>query len=128
MKVRRAIQIRNQQIQRLRELIILTKSVKMTSQELYERKRRIMNDVPNRFPRWAAEYVDGYFECMYDRLWYEDLEFCYVDAANNILSVERDSDRYYEDMGYEPRDLKELRGAHYWKESDRPFTKLLNLD
>lgn len=128
MKIRRTIQIRNQQIQRLKEMLMIAKSTKMTSQEIYERKRRIMNDVPNKFPQWAEEYVQGYFECMYDRLWNEDLEFCYVDSANNILSTHRDSNRYYEDMGYEPRDLKGLRGGHYWKGTDRPFTKLMSLD
>ena len=125
MRVKKAIEVRNQLVNQYHYIIALAKTSKISSSELFEIKTREQKRTPCDTPNWVREFANGYFECLFDQLYEHDLEFCYINSYGEILSTYKDSPRYYEDQGYTPHDLNNMPwSGHFWKGTDKAFSTL----
>jgi hypothetical protein len=97
---------------------------KMTSTETNDKYLEIISRLPKDTPRYVRAFMQGMREALVSDLYNTHLEFCYK-IKGKLYSVNRDSDRYYEDAGITPSQLHEQQesNGHYWRKSDKVFFK-----
>ena len=79
-----------------------------------------MERLPKETPYWVKSYLNGVYEALTGEYHRNDLEFCYL-VGNNLVSLRRESERYYLDADITPREMCDCPGGFYWRDTLFPF-------
>jgi hypothetical protein len=98
------------------------KKLKLSSAEINEKYISIMDEFPKDAPKWLRCYLDGYEYALKRELQRGDLlEFCYVLDNGSIISMDKDSVRFYKCLGVSLDNLGGRKNGFYWVGSDKPY-------
>lgn len=124
MRIGTALKRRDQLTQALRDCFSHAQHFGQLSRDMEEKRREIIARVAKGAPEWVRAYADGYWRCMIDSAYRNDL----VHGGfynGKFYSTHSKRDDYYEKHGIEPGayadDGAVTARGHYWKESLKPF-------
>ena len=120
MKIKRAVDIQCHSRTKLLDIYGGAAIYKSKSEEISKRIAEYKNKLPKDTPAWVKSYIDGYADALTKMLYQYKLEFCYL-IDGRLVSTYKNSERYYEKMGYSISDLTDKPNGHYWIGSDKPY-------
>ncbi len=115
---------RDQALASLEDIYSRAKHYKMSHAALMELRLELSESLTKaKVPHWIITYLDGAERVLSNNLYKYDLEYCSFAPDGTIVSHYRKSPRYYETLGYSPESVcnKNIKGGHYWKDTDKPF-------
>lgn len=122
MKITTALNKQQKLSMRLGDLFSKGAIYSMKATDMWAEEREIIFGDKS-LPRWVRSYLEGQAAVHRANLYRYKLEFCYV-LDGKILSVNRDSERYYEKLGYEVGQLTKAPRGHYWIGKNRPYSDI----
>ena len=106
----------------LKDIYSRARTFKFTHAKLLEERMNLIRTLV-KCPDWVVSYLDGAEAILSDNLYMYDLEYCSFAPDGTLVSHHRKSPRYYETLGYSPESIcnKNIKGGHYWEDTDKPF-------
>ena len=127
MKIDRAINIKDQMIQRIKDIYSTAEICGLSSSQINERVNSNVYSylAEKKAPQWVIYFVKGYERCIIDNLYRYKLVFG-IWHKGVFYSSHRDREDYYEKMGISPSEFNlsisnENRPGHYWSENLKPY-------
>ena len=117
MKIDTALNHRDKFTTGLVDLFSSAKIYGSTHDHMLDERQRLLHDDPKwkRVPEWVRSYVRGYEHCMFDDMYRYHLVWMF-EWYDKLY--------YWDDLpaaGHEHYCNPDVHGAHYWKDSLKPF-------
>jgi len=123
MKITNALKKRREGCTRLVALHIRARTYGMLSTNMNKEYSKLKEDL-GKVPYWVITYLDGYNEALTVGNYAHHMDFRYIMKNRTIVSTHKDSDIYYEKLGYMPSDLIGRPNGYYWAKTNRPYSSM----
>lgn len=123
MRVSTALNRQGAAILRICDIYSSARSFGLTHREMMDRLLPVWTSMKD-CPRHVHEYVRGYERCLFDMMFRNDLEFCYL-VEGVLYSTWRASHHPTTQVWYDQNKghcLLTAPGAHYWRGTDKLFS------
>ena len=127
MKIDRALKLKDQMVQRIKDIYSTAEICGLSSSQINERVNSQVYSVltEKKAPQWAISFVKGYEKCVIDNLYRYKLVFG-VWYGGVFYSTHRDREDYYEKCGISPSEFNliisnENKPGHYWCGNLKPY-------
>jgi len=121
MKITVALQKRRKAVTRLIDLYSRAEHYGLRSSEINKQFSEIKAEM-DKVPYWVLAYLEGYRDALTAYAYAYDLDFRFIMEDGTVVSTHRDSDIYYEKLGYKPSDLSNRPNGHYWTKTNRRYS------
>lgn len=121
MKITTALKKRGRAVSRLVDLHRRARTFGIISTDMYKEYSELKKDM-GKVPYWVIAYLDGYRDALTAEDYWHHLDFRYIMDDDVMVSTHRDSDIYYEKLGYKPGDLSDRPHGHYWAKTNRRYS------
>ena len=127
MKTDRALNLKDQMVQRIKDIYSTAEICGLSSSQISERVNLHVYSVltEKKAPQWAIYFVKGYEKCIIDNLYRYKLIFG-IWHKGIFYSTHRDHEDYYEKHGISPIEFNlslcnKNKPGHYWSENLKPY-------
>jgi hypothetical protein len=117
MEIKRALEIRQVCMTRVKDLYYRAVSFGMPSSSLNVEYNEIFAKLPKKTPGWVRSYCDGARVILNDNLYRHHLIFLFIAPDKTLI----DTDQMPEGWSHQRINDERLQSGHFWKESHKPF-------